>query len=316
MDKPLPRGPALFLFAVIVLTWGTTWVATKLLVQSVPPLWTTAIRSGIAAAALFPLLAVRGQLILPPRSDIPVVLAVAILHMVAFAVLVAFGLKLVPLERSIVLGYTTPLWVLPGAWLFLGEPLTKWRLTGGGIGLMGLLVMFNPAAFDWNNHDALLGNGLVLLAAFCWAANILYLRAHKWTASPLQLVLWQALLATAILAAAAYAVDGAPQIAWDAALVLEFLYAGIVGVALAYWAMSVVNRSLPAVTTSLGILATPVVGVICSVFAFGEPITPSLVVSMTMIACGIAIGTVPIQPRSPTAPGAETASADTCSTAE
>jgi drug/metabolite transporter (DMT)-like permease len=292
MDKPLARGTALFLFAVVVVAWGTTWVVTKLLVQSVPPLWATSIRSAIAAAALFLLLAIRGQLILPPRGDIPVVLAVAILHMVAFAALVAFGLKLVPVGRSIVLGYMTPLWVLPGAWLFLGEPLTKWRLIGVGLGLVGLFVMFNPAEFDWNNRDTLVGNGLVLLAAFCWAANILYLRAHNWIASPFQLVLWQALLAAAILAAAAYAIDGAPHIALNAALVAEFLYAGIVGVALAYWAMSIVNRSLPAVTTSLGILATPVVGVICSVLAFGEPITLSLVLSMTMIASGIAIGTV------------------------
>jgi drug/metabolite transporter (DMT)-like permease len=292
MDTPLARGTALFLFAVVILTWGTTWVVTKLLVQSVPPLWATSIRSGIAAAALFLLLAARGEFILPPRGDIPVVLAVAILHMVAFAALVAFGLKLAPVGRSIVLGYTTPLWVLPGAWLFLGEPLTKWRLIGVGLGLMGLAVMFNPAAFDWNNRDALVGNGLVLLAAFCWAANILYLRAHKWIASPLQLVVWQALLAAVILVPAAYAIDGAPHIVWDVALAAEFLYAGVVGVALAYWAMSMVNRSLPAMTTSLGILGTPVVGVICSAVAFGEPVTASLIVAMALIACGIAIGTV------------------------
>jgi drug/metabolite transporter (DMT)-like permease len=61
---------------------------------------------------------------------------------------------------------------------------------------------------------------------------------------------------------------------------------------MAYWAMSVVNRSLPAVATSLGILGIPDVGVICSVVAFGEPIAPALILSITMIACGIAIGTV------------------------
>ena len=40
-------------------------------------------------------------------------------------------------------------------------------------------------------------------------------------------------------------------------------------------------------------LATPVVGVITSVIVFGEPVTASLVLAMTMILGGIALGTVP-----------------------
>lgn len=54
-----------------------------------------------------------------------------------------------------------------------------------------------------------------------------------------------------------------------------------------------VNRSLPAVTTSLGILATPVIGVISSAIAFGEPISLSLLVAMALILTGIAVGAVP-----------------------
>ena len=38
------------------------------------------------------------------------------MHSVAFGALISFGLKYVPAGRSIVLGYTTPLWVAPGAW--------------------------------------------------------------------------------------------------------------------------------------------------------------------------------------------------------
>jgi drug/metabolite transporter (DMT)-like permease len=220
-----------------------------------------------------------------------VICTIALLHMVAFSALVAFGLRFVPVGRSIVLGYTTPLWVVPGAWLFLREPMTRWRLAGVGLGLAGLIVMFNPLALDWNDRNALTGSGLILLAALCWAANILYVRAHKWISSPLQLSFWQTLLATIILSVLALIVDGAPHIAWDRQLVACFLYSGIFGIALAYWAMAMVNRSLPATTTSLGILATPVVGVVCSAVALGEVIDASLITAMVMILSGIALGT-------------------------
>jgi drug/metabolite transporter (DMT)-like permease len=293
MKHGLSRPAALLLFAVVVLMWGSNWAITKTLVHSVSPLWTAAIRSAIATVALFVFLIARGQLILPRGGDVPVILAVALLHMGAFSALVAFGLQFVPAGRSIVLGYTTPLWVAPGAWLLLGEPVTRSRLAGIALGLVGLGIMFNPLAFDWSNRNALIGNGLILLAALCWAANILYVRAHAWISTPFQMVFWQALLATSVLSMLALSIDGIPRADWDPALAGAFLYAGICGTALAHWAMVVVNRSLPAVTTSLGLLATPVVGVATSAIFLNEAIGNSLILAMTMILGGIAIGTIP-----------------------
>src|SRR5690349_21460702 len=121
------------------------------------------------------------------------------LHMVAFSALVACGLQFVPAGRSIVLGYTTPLWVMAGARIFLGERLTRSRVLGICIGLLGLMLLFDPSHFDWGDQAALLGNALVMLGAFCWAVSILHIRAHKWIATPFELVPWQALIATAIL---------------------------------------------------------------------------------------------------------------------
>jgi drug/metabolite transporter (DMT)-like permease len=297
MNHMLSRRAALFLFAVVVVAWGSNWMVTKTLVASVSPLWAVAIRSAIATVALLIVLLARGQLIVPRRGDVSVILTVAVLHMGAFSALVAFGLQFVPVGRSIVLGYTTPLWVAPAAWLFLNEPMPRSRLAGIALGLAGLATMFNPLAFDWSNHNALIGNGLLLLAALCWAANILYVRAHRWISTPFQLVFWQALLATLLLAALALGVDGVPQIVWTPKLTGAFLYGGISGTALAHWAMVTVNRSLPSVTTSLGLLATPVMGVVMSAIFLGEPVSTTLVCAMAMILGGIAIGTIPSRER-------------------
>ena len=310
MSHPLSRRSALLLFSIIVVTWGLNWTATKTIVHSVSPLWTAAIRSAIATVTLLGLLAARRQLVVPRRGDVPVVLAIACLHMVAFSALVAFGLQLVPVGRSIVLGYTTPLWVVPGAWLFLGESMTKSRLAGVAVSLSGLAIMFNPLAFDWSDQRALMGNGLIVMAALCWAACILYVRAHRWVSTPFQLVFWQVLLATCILSAMALLVDGVPHITWSPVLAGAFLYGGMFGTAMAYWAMAMVNRSLSAVTTSLGILATPVIGVATSAISLGEPISLSLLIAMVMILGGIVVGTVPPRMRAAERENSETALAE------
>jgi drug/metabolite transporter (DMT)-like permease len=309
MDHALSRRTALLLFAIVVVTWGLNWAVTKVIVHTVFPLWATAIRTAIASVTLLVAQLARGEFIVPRKGDWPVILAIALLHMVAFSALVAFGLKFAPVGRSIVLGYTTPLWVVPGAALFLNEPMTRARLAGTVLGLLGLVAMFNPLAFDWNDHDALLGGALILLAALCWAANILYVRAHKWVSTPFQLTFWQTLLATYVLSTLALLFDGVPQIVWSPSLTGAFLYAGIFGTALAYWAMAVVNRSLPAATTSLGILATPVIGVISSTLALGETIDISLLVAMAMILSGIAVGTIPLR-RRPAAPNEQAMAAN------
>jgi drug/metabolite transporter (DMT)-like permease len=285
------RGAAVLL-ASVVLAWGTNWPVTKLIVHDVTPLWATALRCMIAAVALAPLLWMQGDFIIPRRGDLPVVFCTSILHLVAFSALIAIGLQSVPAGRAIVLGYTTPLWVAIGAAMLLSEEITRRRALGIGFGLAGLAVIFNPQTLNWGDRDALFGSGLILVAAFCWAGNIVYVRAHRWISTPFQLVFWQVLLAAALLSVIAWFVDGPPQIAWTGRLVGLLLFSGIICTAFANWAMTMVNRSLPAVTTSLWLLATPLLGIVSATVILGEPMEPSLLLAMTLIIGGIALGTV------------------------
>jgi len=274
----------------VVLAWGLVWPVNKVLLETFSPLWVVAARSAIATVALFGIALARGRLALPPRADVPVVLSIALLHMVGFGVLAAWGLHLVPTGRSVVLAYTTPLWVVPGAWLFLHERLTARRIVGVIIGLAGLVVLFNPTTFDWTSRGAVLGNGAILVAALLWAASILHIRGHRWRSTPLDLVPWEMLLATAIIASLGVAMDGVPSVTWSGRLVALLLYAGIPGTAVAYWATALASRNLPAVTTSLGLLATPVLSVVVATLWLGEPLTLALVAAIVLILGGVAVG--------------------------
>ncbi|MFD4840888.1 DMT family transporter [Achromobacter sp. NPDC058515] len=286
----LSRPNAMLLLAVVVLAWGFTWVVSKLLLLHMTPLWAVAARSMAGTAALLALGLALRRVAWPVKADIPVILSVGLLHMGAFAALVSLGLQYVPAGRSVVLAYTTPLWVIPAAWLFLREPIGRGRQAGLALGLAGLILIFNPLAFDWSNRDALLGNGLVLLAALCWAANIVYVRAHRWATPPFELALWQALLATGVLSALAFAAEGMPVVDWSADLAWLLGYGGVFGIAIAYWAAVNVNRSLPAGVTSIGLLGVPVFGLLCSAVILHEPLSASLLAGMALIVTGIAAG--------------------------
>jgi drug/metabolite transporter (DMT)-like permease len=284
------RGQGVLALIIVILAWGLTWPVNKVVLETLSPLWAVTLRSVIATVALFALTAWRGRLAWPPREDWPVLVSITLLHMVGFNLLASWGLGLVPTGRTVVLAYTTPLWVTPGAALLLGEPLTARRTSGVLVGLAGLATLFNPLALDWRDRTIVLGNLAILLGALLWAASILHIRAHRWRSTPFALIPWETLLSTVLLTPIALATSPLPDMDWRPSFLALLLYLGIVGTAVAYWAVATASRLLPAVTTSLALLATPVVSVITATIWLGEPLSVSLVVAIALVLGGVAIG--------------------------
>jgi drug/metabolite transporter (DMT)-like permease len=283
------RRQGLLALATVVLSWGLIWPVHKAILESLPPPWLVALRSVIGMLVLIAVAVLRRRLVIPRRADLPVVLSIALLHMVGFALLTTWGLQRVSTGRSVVLAYTTPLWVIPAARVFLGERLTARRLAGATAGLLGLAVLFNPLAFDWSDGASVLGNGAILLAALLWAASIVHIRRHRWQATPFELVPWELLLATAALFPTALVSGPLPPVEWNAKLIAMLLYAGAIGMGLTYWASATASRLLPATTTSVGLLATPVVSIVLATVWLSEPVTWPLAVAVVLILGGVAL---------------------------
>jgi len=292
------RRQGILALITVVLAWGLTWPVNKVVLATLPPIWAVSLRAAIATIALFALQAASGRLTLPPRGDLPVLISITLLHMVGFNLLASWGLELVPTGRTVVLAYTTPLWVTPAAAFLLHEPLTPRRAVGVVVGLAGLVSLFNPLTFDWRDHRVVLGNLAIVVAACLWAASIVHIRAHRWRSTPFVLIPWETLLTTVILIPIALVSTPMPHVDWNPRFVLLLVYLGIPGTAVAYWAVAMASRHLPAVTTSLGLLATPVVSVITATLWLGEPVTVSLVVAIVLVLGGVAIGVTGPRPGS------------------
>ena len=286
------RSHAGMLFAIVIVAWGVNWPVSKALLAHVSPWWSAALRSVVGMATLFIICAFTRRLVLPRRGDLPVILSVGLLHMTAFSLLVAFSLQYVSAGRTAVLAYTTPLWVMPAARLWLGEALTPRRLLGLACGLLGLAVMFNPLAFDWHDRNAIVGNALVLLSAFVWAIAIVHMRAHRWVNGPFELSPWQLLLASVMLCSLALVVDGTPRVTGWAGFSGLLTYGGVIGGGIAYWLAGAVTRQLPAGVTSLGLLGVPVVGTLASALFLHESLGLDVWIALILIVGGIALGTL------------------------
>jgi len=285
----MSRRNAIFVFVVLILIWGLNWPIMKIGLAHISPAWFTALRMLSSIPCLFAVLLVQGRVSLPKPQDTPVLLSVGLLQMALFMGLTNFALQRVPAGRAAILAYTTPLWVTPLAAFFLKERLSALKLIGVALGMLGVVVLFNPLGFDWSERRVVVGNGLLMLAAFLWAICIVHVRRHRWHATTLELMPWQMMLGAAPLVLFAYLHEGPLRADWSTSLDLILVYTGPIAAAFGFWASLTVNKSLPAITTSLGFLGVPLTGAIAATIALGEPLTATLIVGLVLIVGGVGI---------------------------
>lgn len=277
------------LLASVVVVWGANWPILKIGLDHTTPLWFAVLRMVLGLVSFAVVLAPLGRLRWPARQDWPVVWSVGVLQMALFSALINVALLSVPAGRSAILAYTTPLWVTPGAMLFLGEELTRARIMGLALGLSGVAVLFNPLSFDWSDTASVWGNVMLLVSALVWAAAILHVRGHRWAGSPLDLAPWQFLVALPPLALLAWVVEGPPQADLSPTFLWVAAYNGPLATAFAFWAAITVTRMLPAITVSLAFLCVPVSGLVFSALMLGEGMSAGNLLGLALIAGGVAM---------------------------
>ena len=189
--------------------------------------------------------------------------------------------------KTAVLTYTMPFWLLPMAWVALGERVRGLQWVAIGIALIGLLFILEP----WHAHGDLFSTALALLAGAAWAASaVIVKRLRARTAVDLMsLTAWQMLCgALALCALALWLPSEPPRLTpyFIGALIYNALPA--TGLAWLMWVF-ILDR-MPAGLAGLSALAIPAVSVLSSWVELGE--RPSAAESLGMLCIAVALGLV------------------------
>jgi drug/metabolite transporter (DMT)-like permease len=283
-----PRIAWLQLAATIVL-FGLTWPVMKIGLAAGSPIWLAVGRATMSALTAFVLIAALGRLRWPHRADWPVILSVGGLQLTCFFALANLGVQSLPAGRSGVLAYTTMLWMVPLS-LLAGERVGWRAVAGAALGVVGVVVLSDPARFDWHNRSIVLGHVYLLTAGFTWAIAMLHTRRHKWKGTPLDALPWQMSMATVLLLIVAAILEPHGHLdpgKWQ--LWAALLYIGTFAGPLGTWAAVSVTRALPPITSSLGMLGVPLLGIATSIVLVDESITTPLAIGTALVLAGMAI---------------------------
>ena len=287
--RRLTRPAIYLLLATVVVVLGLNWPVMATSIKSIPPIWMGVFRVAGAAVVVITIAAVQGKWSVPPKRDLPMIVSLAVFRLAAVFVLVFTALEMVPPGRSSVVVWTTSLWTVPIAAIFIGERMSGRRWVGLALGIAGVVVLFEPWGLDWEEPGVALGHALLILAAITNAATAVHIRGHRWTITPLEAIPWQLLGAAVPLIILGLIVEGVPVIDWTPQLVWVVLYQGMLATGIAFWAQIVILRNFSAVSTNLTLMAVPVVGVVSSAILLGEEVTTALAIGLILVIIGVAI---------------------------
>jgi len=236
------------LYALTVVIWGTTWIALKLQLGSVPIPWSIAWRFALAAALLFGWLALRGQLRLPRREARPLVAAQGLALFCVNFICFLNASRDIPSGLVAVVFSTATLWNALGARLVFKRALTPALVWGGLLGLAGLVAMFWPElARRGASAGTLRGLAFALAGTLCFSgANLLSARMQALGEPPALTNAWGMLVGTTVLVAGCLAAGIAPAFDPSPAYVGAWLYLAIPGSVVGFTAyLSLVGRLGP-----------------------------------------------------------------------
>jgi len=186
------------------------------------------------------------------------------------------GIGLLPLAQVFALEFTTPLWTLLIAALFLKEKLTARKAVAIALGSVGVYLILNPGS-DIVNPAAL----YVLGAAVCYALAHVATKALSTTEAPLTILFYMCLVQLPLgllLSASHFVLPTTLQWVWLTLIGLSALSAH-------FCLTHAMKTSEVSVVVTLDFLRLPLIGVM-GMALYGEGFKPMLLVGAALMLVG------------------------------
>ena len=285
------------MFAFICFVWGTTWLAMKVGIATVPPGIFAGLRWTVAGSVLLTILHFRGELVRPPWSRVPRLVLVSVLLITLNQVIQLYGLKYISAGLAAVISSAlTPIALLGFAVAFGQEGITKRQMGALALGVIGVATLFGPSALNGTLHLSEAAGALgVTIGCLCYTAGSVMTRPMIGNFGAVQLAGLTNLIGGAILLLASVLVEpgawSALSFAWGWRAVLAWLYLLIPGALLSTTMYFLLVRDWGASKPGMYAFISPVIAVILGAAWFNEPLDWGNAIGMALMlgAAGLAL---------------------------
>jgi drug/metabolite transporter (DMT)-like permease len=290
-----PALPLVLLaFALVYLIWGSTYLAIRFAIETLPPLLMAGVRFLIAGALLYGWGRWRGAPS-PSRAQWRAAMVVGALLLLGGNGAVVVAQQWIPSGLAALVGGTVPLWMVFIDWGWGDRTRPTLRVwVGLGVGFGGVAILAGSPGLGAGGVMELVGGGLVLAGGVTWALGSIYTRRAP---TPMSARLWVGmqmlcggllLLVAGVLAGEWGQVDPAGvSMKSTLALVYLIVFGAIVGYSAYIWLLRV---STPARVSTYAYV-NPVVALFLGWWLASEPLTPRSLLAATVIIGAVVVTT-------------------------
>jgi len=306
LSRPSTRASVIVAFAAVYVVWGSTYLAIRYAVQTMPPLLMAGARFSVSGVLLYGWARLRGA----PRPT-AVQWRVAALTGVLMLCLgngsVGWAEQRIPSALAALIVAVVPLWMVLFDWVMPGgERPTLAVIAGVVVGLGGLVVLVGPERVDTGAPVDVAGALVLVAASMAWAFGSVYnsrgARPESATMSTgLQMLGGSVALVVSGLALGEGHQASISQI--SAASWAGWLYLVTFGSLIGFTAYIYLLKEVSPAKASTYAYVNPVVALLLGWAIAGESITPRTLVAAAIILGGVALITVAQQPKAARAVG-------------
>ena len=286
-------------FVAVYIFWGSTYLAMRFAIETLPPFLMAAIRFSLAGAVMYIWARLRGAA-RPTAKHLRTAVITGGLLLLGGNGVVVWAEQFVPSSLAALLIATVPLW------LVVIDSVVRRKLpalpvaAGVGLGLAGIAVLIGPQAFTGGGGQAaLLGAVAIVLASLSWALGTFYSRRASQPDSQVMSTALN-LLAGGMLLAIFGGMNGElarlnfAEVSLKSWMALAFLivFGSWIGFSAYLWLVKVTNPTKAA----SNFYVNPVVAVLLGWALGGEPLSPRFLLA-TLIIVGAVILIVSAQGR-------------------
>lgn len=273
--------------AAVCLIWGSTWLAIKVGLTTVPPLFAASLRFFISSAILYLLMVLQEEKF--PREK-PFWFLSLIVSLNNFSVpysLIYLGQKNVPTGLSSILFATYPFWVALFSHMRLpSERMTLAKGVGMTWGFVGVVVIFSNQ-FSLPGEHSIVGMLAILAAAILQANALVTIRKFGKPYSPVTLNFSAMLLGALTLFVASVGVEDIKSTRFDIHSISSLLYLATFGTVVTFVTYFWLVKHVQAVLLSLTAFVTPIIAIVMGSYALHEELEREVLLGASMVLIGI-----------------------------
>jgi drug/metabolite transporter (DMT)-like permease len=276
----------IILAVVLCILFGANTVATKISFDGFGVLTAATLRFFISSLMIFLWAAATGHSLKIEKKYFKKVLVLAGIFSVQYF-FIFWGISKTTASRSVLLIYLQPFFVLLLSHLLIvGDQINFKKFLGMIIGFCGILPLFILKKDIGANFTT--GDFLVLIGAFLWAVNVVYLKSFIQNTSVVAITFYNFLLAVPIFLIGAFIFDPVMLRAFCTPATGALVYQGFAtGFGFIAWNFLIKKFQVSVVHSFLFI--APLSGVLLGILLLSEPFTINIFFALILISIGIII---------------------------